>query len=173
MKKYLSLFVSLLVFFGCFSNTAMAEEIGESASDEMEIETIGVEEIIINSTEVTSSGTTLSGSYASAEYSTGIAGYMYKISFDWVAEVKSGNYVFQNNKVQNAKFEFIRYDITIFNDWTYVNGTQKSFDWEIADSGQVFECTFEFEVEAIAKDTLIHRQFSKTGELKKNINDLL
>lgn len=88
-----------------------------------------IDYIISHSTNIQKSSNSYSGSFKSDKYNAGISGYKYQISFDWVAKISNGNYVF--DKITN-------YTLT-----TYTNYLLLALAWE-AYSYRVIKNTYSF-----------------------------
>ncbi len=88
-----------------------------------DVTTMDIDYIILNSTNVISRGTSVSGSYTSSKYDAGLAGYKYRISFDWTAKVNSeGDYIF--DKISNPK-------ITTYENWFLLGFTWSYYNYSI------------------------------------------
>lgn len=88
-----------------------------------------IDYIFSHSTNIQKSSNSYSGSFKSDKYNAGISGYKYQISFDWVAKISNGNYVF--DKITN-------YTLT-----TYTNYLLLALAWE-AYSYRVIKNTYSF-----------------------------
>lgn len=113
--------------------------------------TMSMEDLVANSQIAVRSGTTVAGTYTSPEYDAGFLGYTYTISFDWVADIREGDYVFAANGISNAM-----YDINI-NFWllmiAYSYYSYEVTYWNYSISDDMKNVTFTLNYDAL---TAIH-----------------
>ncbi|MCR5293569.1 MAG: hypothetical protein K6E30_00125 [Lachnospiraceae bacterium] len=133
-----------------------------------------IDELLTHSTNVTRSGSSYSGSYTSAKYETGLPGYKYEISFDWVADVNSsGDYIFKNNAIQNPLITTYTNHVLLALTWSYYTYSFDKNTYGVATNGKsvTFETDYEFTV--YEKETAISHNFVEENTKTIYINDLL
>lgn len=136
--------------------------------------TLDIDELLAHSTNVMRSSNSYSGSYTSAKYETGLPGYKYQISFDWVADVNaSGDYVFRNNAIQNPLISTYKDKVLLAITWSYSTYSFAKNTYGVASNGKsvTFETDYEFTV--YEKETAISHTFVQENTKIIYINDLL
>lgn len=145
-----------------------------AAYDNTTLITLDIDELLAHSTNVTRSSSSYSGSYTSAKYETGLPGYKYQISFDWVADVNSsGDYVFRNNAIQNPLISTYKDKLLLAITWSYSTYSFAKNTYGVASNGKsvTFETDYKFTV--YEKETAISHTLVQENTKTIYINDLL
>lgn len=122
MKRLFSSSISMLLMLSILMTSATAANIKPSNTDtlkneyilvgvdDIELEpnnqfdySIPLEELIENSVNIRATENSYTGTYKSDKLDAGLTGYKYQISFDWVATLNSGDYVFKS--ISNKKIK--------------------------------------------------------------------